>query len=251
MQNIHILDIIIVVIMSMKDILGYTSRKQEIGRRIRHERKRKNMSQPELAAAISQERVRFSEIDVVDTASQSAVSNWELGKSMPSIDNIACMSFIFECDMGYLLCDYDEQTHRLGIAVEETGLTYNAAKVLRSINKGLSYGGKYYGPVGVTKHGYTLETLSVLSELIESPRFLPLMNAISLYLIDGGASPSIAKEADDLSPQEYDRFMQWANYRGLGVEKKADICEMHLQTAADELKNMFCDVLEQEKKDKR
>lgn len=236
--------------MSMKDILGYTSRKQEIGRRIRHERKRKNMSQPELAAAISQERVRFSEIDVVDTVSQSAVSNWELGKSMPSIDNIACMSFIFECDMGYLLCDYDEQTHRLGIAVEETGLTYNAAKVLRSINKGMSYGGKYYGPVGVNKNGTVQETLTVLSELIESPRFLPLMNELSYYLIDGGAFPAEAEKAPEPSPQEYDRFMRWANASGLGVEKKADICEMHLQKAADELKNMFRDVLEREIKDK-
>ena len=236
--------------MIMKDILGYTSRKQEIGRRIRLERKRKNMSQPKLAAAISQERIRFSESDVFDTVSQSTVSNWELGKTMPSIDNIACMSFIFECDMGYLLCDYDERMHRLGIAMEETGLTYNAAKVLRSFNKGVHIKGKHYEPVGVMKNGYIPEMLSVLSDMIESPRFLPLMNAISLYLINGGALPATLKDADDLSPQEYDRFMEWADSRGLGVEKKADICEMHLQMAADELKNMFRDVLERELKDK-
>ena len=55
----------------------------------------------------------------------------------------------------------------------------------------------------------------------------------------------------DGKPQHlFDRFMRWANASGLGVEKKADICEMHLQKAADELKNMFRDVLEREIKDK-
>lgn len=211
-----------------------------IGERIRQRRKQLGLTQTELAKRLN---------PGVDNVTHNQVAHWEK-HGTPEVDSLIRLCNALDCDMDYLLGAIDTPRRATYDVVQETGISCKAADVLRSINKGMSYGNEHYGPVGVAKHGYTLETLSVLSELIESPRFLPLMNAISLYLIDGGASPAIAKEADDLSPQEYDRFMQWANYRGLGVEKKADICEMHLQTAADELKNMFRDVLERELKDK-
>ena len=228
----------------MIDISLYKDRKAKIGHRIRTERKKINLSQEELAGRIS-DLISDGQSEQKDVIGQPSISQWEKGLVMPPVDKLACMAYIFDCDVGYLLCDYDMSIKDLTLVAEQTGLTYNAAKELRTINMGTPF-----GAVGVIKDGDALETLSVLSELIESPRFLPLMNNISRYLIAGGVMPVDTKESDDLSPKEYDRFMQWADSRGLGVEKKADICEMYLQRAADELKNMFREILARELKNK-
>ena len=172
-----------------------------IGERIRQRRKQLGLTQTELAKRLN---------PGVDNVTHNQVAHWEK-HGTPEVDSLIRLCNALDCDMDYLLGAIDTPRRATYDVVQETGISCKAADVLRSINKGMSYGNEHYGPVGVAKHGYTLETLSVLSELIESPRFLPLMNAISLYLIDGGASPAIAKEADDLSPQEYDRFKQWPN----------------------------------------
>ena len=212
-----------------------------IGERIRQRRKQIGLTQTELAKRLN---------PGIDNVMHTQVAKWEKQGTL-EVDSLIRLCNALDCDIDYLLGAIDTPRRATYDVVQETGISCKAADVLRSINKGMSYGGKYYGPVGVNKNGTVQETLTVLSELIESPRFLPLMNELSYYLIDGGAFPAEAEKAPEPSPQEYDRFMRWANASGLGVEKKADICEMHLQTAADELKNMFRDVLEQEKKDKR
>lgn len=211
-----------------------------IGERIRQRRKQIGLTQTELAKRLN---------PGIDNVMHTQVAKWEKQGTL-EVDSLIRLCNALDCDMDYLLGSIDTPRRATYDVVQETGISCKAADVLRSINKGMSYGGKYYGPVGVNKNGTVQETLTVLSELIESPRFLPLMNELSYYLIDGGAFPAEAEKAPEPSPQEYDRFMRWANASGLGVEKKADICEMHLQKAADELKNMFRDVLEREIKDK-
>ena len=211
-----------------------------IGERIRQRRKQIGLTQTELAKRLN---------PGIDNVMHTQVAKWEKQGTL-EVDSLIRLCNALDCDIDYLLGAIDTPRRATYDVVQETGISCKAANVLRSINKGMSYGGKYYGPVGVNKNGTVQETLTVLSELIESPRFLPLMNELSYYLIDGGAFPAEAEKAPEPSPQEYDRFMRWANASGLGVEKKADICEMHLQKAADELKNMFRDVLEREIKDK-
>ena len=211
-----------------------------IGERIRQRRKQIGLTQTELAKRLN---------PGIDNVMHTQVAKWEKQGTL-EVDSLIRLCNALDCDIDYLLGAIDTPRRATYDVVQETGISCKAADVLRSINKGMSYGGKYYGPVGVNKNGTVQETLTVLSELIESPRFLPLMNELSYYLIDGGAFPAEAEKAPEPSPQEYDRFMRWANDSGLGVEKKADICEMHLQKAADELKNMFRDVLEREIKDK-
>lgn len=211
-----------------------------IGERIRQRRKQIGLTQTELAKRLN---------PGIDNVMHTQVAKWEKQGTL-EVDSLIRLCNALDCDIDYLLGAIDTPRRATYDVVQKTGISCKAADVLRSINKGMSYGGKYYGPVGVNKNGTVQETLTVLSELIESPRFLPLMNELSYYLIDGGAFPAEAEKAPEPSPQEYDRFMRWANASGLGVEKKADICEMHLQKAADELKNMFRDVLEREIKDK-
>ena len=78
------------------------------------------------------------------------------------------------------------------------------------------------------------------------------MNAISFYLIHGGLLPAPSDDtAEDLSVDEYERFQSWAKAHGLEIEKRADVSEMHLQVAADELKNMFREILRDELKKKK
>ena len=211
-----------------------------IGERIRQRRKQIGLTQTELAKRLN---------PGIDNVMHTQVAKWEKQGTL-EVDSLIRLCNALDCDIDYLLGAIDTPRRATYDVVQETGISCKAADVLRSINKGMSYGGKSYGPDGVNKNGTVQETLTVLSELIESPRFLPLMNELSYYLIDGGAFPAEAEKAPEPSPQEYDRFMRWANASGLGVEKKADICEMHLQKAADELKNMFRDVLEREIKDK-
>lgn len=77
------------------------------------------------------------------------------------------------------------------------------------------------GNTAVVKDGYTLNIMDVLSEIITSPRFFPMMNAISFYLIHGGLLPNQTDDAvEDLSVDEYKRFHIWAKVRGLEIEKK-------------------------------
>lgn len=68
-------------------------------------------------------------------------------------------------------------------------------------------------------------------------------------MIHGGLLPNQTDDAvEDLSVDEYKRFHIWAKVRGLEIEKKEDVSEMHLQVAADELKNMFREILNNELK---
>ena len=233
----------------MIDILKYnrTKRVHQIGKRIESERKRiqgkskKKYSQQDLADAVS---------DMLNTKpdckgiGQNTVSNWEKGITLPPLPKLIALSEIFECDIGYLLCDYDEPTRNLADVVEQTGLSGEAVKRLKQIHD--------KGQYGVTKDGYTLNMMDVLSELITSPRFFPMMNAISFYLIHGGLLPAPSDEtAEDLSVDEYERFHSWAKAHGLEIEKRSDVSEMHLQIAADELKNMFREILRDELKKKK
>ena len=92
----------------MNDIFRYKkiSRVQQIGKRIKTERRKKKLSQEKLAEAISSIMAE-SDPDYKGTE-QNTVSNWEKGVSPPPLPKLIALSEIFDCDIGYLLCDYDE-----------------------------------------------------------------------------------------------------------------------------------------------
>lgn len=145
-----------------------------IGERIRQRRKQIGLTQTELAKRLN---------PGIDNVMHTQVAKWEKQGTL-EVDSLIRLCNALDCDIDYLLGAIDTPRRATYDVVQETGISCKAADVLRSINKGMSYGGKYYGPVGVNKNGTVQETLTVLSELIESPRFLPLMNELSYYLID-------------------------------------------------------------------
>lgn len=111
----------------MTNIYRYNDRKSEIGERIKAERKDRKMTQDELSTAASS--LLNSGGTVVDTISQGTISAWERGKTMPPIEKIACLAEIFGCDIGYLLCDYNDTFD----IKEATGLSGAAADRLRNM----------------------------------------------------------------------------------------------------------------------
>ena len=124
----------------LNDIFRYKKidRVRQIGKRIKDERRKKKLSQQKLADAISSIMVD-SDPDYKGTE-QNTVSNWEKGVSLPPLSKLIALSEIFDCDLGYLLCDYDEPKRDLADVVEQTGLSGEAVKslVLRKTQKDIA-----------------------------------------------------------------------------------------------------------------
>lgn len=101
----------------------YGDRAPEIGQRIKKNRKMLNMTQMELL-----EKVYLSEKSV------ASLRKWEKGERLPDLETLARMAEVFDCDIGYLLCDYDEKHHVTADIREQTGLSEEAVVSLLNLN---------------------------------------------------------------------------------------------------------------------
>ncbi len=110
----------------MADIIE--GRKEKIAKRIKDERLKKYKSQE----AFSND---LADLLGCDAIKQATVSDWEKGKSFPPIDRLIAMSKLFGCDLGYLLCDYDERTHGAKEICDETGLSVESVERLQYVKK--------------------------------------------------------------------------------------------------------------------
>lgn len=105
-------------------------RRKKIGKRIAQERKNRHWSQAAFGEELSKKMGGS-----IPTA-QNTISNWENGNNLPeSLDIFIAMSHIFECDCGYLLCDYDERTHDSKEICKATGLSEESINTLCSLKK--------------------------------------------------------------------------------------------------------------------
>ncbi len=95
-----------------------------IGKRIQYERGRLGLSQGKFA-----EKVGLSE------SSRQVIGKWEKGKLLPHFDHMLKMCELFECELGYLLCEYDCKTRVATDVKMVTGLTEDAVNRLMDINK--------------------------------------------------------------------------------------------------------------------
>lgn len=207
---------------------NYNERKKAIGSRIREEREKLGLSKKELLP-----RIYKSE------SSHKTLAAWEDGTRLPDLDSIALMAELFDCDIGYLLGDYDEHRRVTADVCAETGLSESAVKRLQQLAK-VSNGAR----PGAGAKGYIIETVEVLSHLIESDLFLEMTGDIALYLIFGGALPSKAySKIEELSKEEYERFYRWANGANLEIMARQDVKEMYLQKASDSLKKICEEML--------
>ena len=89
--------------------MNYTDRKRCIGNRIKKERESLGLSRGELLTKIYKSE-----------SSHKTLAAWEKGERLPDLDSLALMADLFDCDMGYLLGDYEERHY---IAADICGKT--------------------------------------------------------------------------------------------------------------------------------
>lgn len=102
----------------------YEDRARVIGKRIKENRKRLKLTQTELLA-----KVYLSEKSV------ASLRKWERGERLPDLTTLARMAELFDCDMGYLLGDYEESDFSSHKVCEYTGLSEQALENISSLKR--------------------------------------------------------------------------------------------------------------------
>lgn len=92
---------------------------QKIGARIRTERKNANYRSAESFGSVL-------------NIGRSQVEQIERGERLPDLDTLVKMAAIFQCEIGYLLCEYDCKTRQAADIKAETGLSEPAIAQLKS-----------------------------------------------------------------------------------------------------------------------
>lgn len=97
--------------------------RKRIGNRLRTERKKAGFKNMESLG----ERIG---------ASRQTIAKWEKGEEMPPLDVLCTLCALYQCDLGYLLCEYDYKTRTAADIGEITGLSDEAINTLAGL-KGL------------------------------------------------------------------------------------------------------------------
>lgn len=108
--------------------------KFEIGNRIRLERERLNMSQQLLGDRLTD----LSGDESLKQVSRTVVYRWESGTQIPSLKQFKALCKIFDCEMGYLLCEegYENKTRTATDIHKATGLSEEAVNTILKMKRG-------------------------------------------------------------------------------------------------------------------
>lgn len=106
----------------MADIFNYEQKRKKIGARIRRLRKAAGLTQEGLAASLD------------EATSQNTISSWENGVTLPPLARLIALSSIFDCDISYLLCDYDKKQKDIADISDLTGLSEQSIIFIRRLN---------------------------------------------------------------------------------------------------------------------
>lgn len=91
-----------------------------IGKRIKREREEGGLTQSELMGKIGR-----------STESYRVLGRWEKGTARPQFSDMIELCKVFDCELGYLLCEYDCRTGRATDIQKETGMSESAIETLR------------------------------------------------------------------------------------------------------------------------
>lgn len=98
-----------------------------IGQRIKQERERIGLSQQDLADRLAGE-------PYFATGVRQTISDWEKGKKKEiPLHTLVCLCNIFDCDMGYLLGEYDCHTRPVTDIHAYTGLSEESIETLHAL----------------------------------------------------------------------------------------------------------------------
>lgn len=99
-----------------------------IGKRIRTERMRKGFSQDDLIDSLGRRGIAIGRNSI------SKIENGDFSVGM-GINLLVGLCREFDCDMGYLLCEYDEKHHVTSDICAETGLSEKTVERIRTMNR--------------------------------------------------------------------------------------------------------------------
>lgn len=113
----------------MNDIFSYDWK--SIGKRIKGEREKIGMSQS-----------NFAEYCGLQRTSRGTVGEWEKGKRLPDLEALLKMCGLFECELGYILCEkgYPCKTRKATDIQAATGLSEDSIISLAEIAENQKYG---------------------------------------------------------------------------------------------------------------
>ena len=134
---------------------------KEIGKRIKSERKLLGKSQEELSGDLKVKR--------------STVGSWENGKTLPSFQTMINMCKMFNCEMGYLLCEegYEEKTRKITDICRETGLSAEAVEILMEEKKRLDKTDEWYEKKKWSvEHKSRSLMLEVIERIIKNDKYI-------------------------------------------------------------------------------
>lgn len=131
--------------------------------------------------------------------SRQTVANWENGKTMPCLKDMLKMCKLFDCELGYLLCEYDNKTREATEVCKALGISKEAEVELKKIKN--SYHFK--------------ETIITLSKMIESKYFLELLEMLHLYRLNFNKNKLV------FNSEEEEEIVS----KALGCDKYTDVRE--------------------------
>lgn len=191
----------------------FNDRLRRIGARIKMVRSQKGWTQGKLGTELG-------ELLYTDGVKQSVISSWENGDSLPTLKNLIALSHLFDCDIGYILCDYDDRRKDTSNLSKVTGLspeTIEQLSALVQVDKEQldrcgddTSAGSYYEAV---KHHLFMPTFNLL---VGHPEFRPFMAMLVECLIDRDAPPNAGGPVD---PREYAM-----GRRTIGAQEHSELC---------------------------
>lgn len=123
---------------------------KKIGERIKTERKEKNWTQEKLIKKISP-------YYPVGRNTLSDIENGTCSNISLNLFATLCKKEIFDCDIGYLLCEYDEKHHVIADIKETTGLETDVINIILNMKN-------------------SFQKISLLNNLLKDDYFLAIIN---------------------------------------------------------------------------
>lgn len=211
----------------------------EIGTRIKAER---------IAAGYKSQADFMKAMDYAPESRQTA-ANWESGRKLPDLDNLLRMCALFNCEMGYLLCEegYECKTRAITDIQERTGLSEKAIEqilILKEVD-------------GQTPRSEQLETLSrILENMVEFSGMLAQMNQ---YLKEVNGEPpntdrytkKVTEKEPDAKPP-FDSYFLSEELRKMGwvVKTPKEFSRIKFEDCTEMLKKLLDKMAADQKGDK-
>lgn len=103
-----------------------------IGKRIRDQRRNYKVDQKkEDSRKTSQEDFGY----ILGGYDRRKIAEWEKGKELPPLKTMLRMCELFDCELGYLLCEHDTKTRAAADIQSETGLSEKSITTLKELKR--------------------------------------------------------------------------------------------------------------------